>query len=224
LTQGEFALVDEEDFVRLRQHVWTLTRSKHLKYGYRQSWESGGVVNNVRLHREVLRLPVGGPHVDHINGNGLDNRKSNLRVATQKQNSRNQKLSAANTSGFKGVYWHPLSQRWSAKIKVNGKVVSLGTHADPKDAAAAYNTAAKQYFGEFARLNPDVGEAPPRTGRYANNTSGFVGVSFDKINNRWRALLNVGGKMKSFGRFDTPEEAAAAVQEGRERLAKAKLP
>ena len=96
-----------------------------------------------------LEFPEG-MEVDHINGNSLDNRKSNLRICTHKENVRNQKLSAANTSGYRGVSWNKASKKWEAYIKVNQKRIYLGKFVDILDAARAYAKKAKECFGEFA--------------------------------------------------------------------------
>jgi len=88
--------------------------------------------------------------VDHINGNKLDNRKQNLRFCSNSQNAANAKLNLRNKSGHKGVYWFKSANRWRAEIKVLGKKKYLGTFTEVDRAAAAYNTAAEKYFGEFS--------------------------------------------------------------------------
>ncbi|MFA6118161.1 MAG: HNH endonuclease [Sphingomonas sp.] len=95
-------------------------------------------------------------HIDHINGNGLDNRRSNLRGATQRQNLQNAGRRVDNTSGFKGVYYSQASKKWAAQIRYEGKQKYLGLFHDARDAAKAYNAAALKYFGAFARLNEGV--------------------------------------------------------------------
>jgi hypothetical protein len=109
----------------------------------------------VRVHRIAYFLLHGTvpPVVDHIDGNKTNNRPGNLRAATQAQNVRNAGLSAKNTSGLKGVSQNSRSGKWHAQIKVNGKQTYLGRFDCPKAAAVAYNTAASQHFGEFAKLN-----------------------------------------------------------------------
>jgi hypothetical protein len=89
--------------------------------------------------------------IDHINGDRADNRISNLRLATRKENSRNRKLHYTNTSGFRGVTWDRSKMRWKAKITVNGKSRTLGNYVDIADAAAAYEKAAAVHYGEFRR-------------------------------------------------------------------------
>lgn len=96
--------------------------------------------------------------VDHINRNGLDNYRCNLRPATRLQNRMNCGLSKRNKSGFKGVSWHKSCNKWVAKIEINDKSIYLGLFDDKIEAAKAYNAAAKKHFGEFAWLNPIPGE------------------------------------------------------------------
>jgi hypothetical protein len=91
--------------------------------------------------------------VDHINGDKLDNRRANLRVATKTQQRQNQRVTRRNTSGFKGVSRISSTGRWRARIKVSGRQMPCGVYATAESAALAYDAAAREYFGEFARLN-----------------------------------------------------------------------
>lgn len=111
----------------------------------------------ISLGRYLLGLPTGDRRlVDHKNGNALDNRKENLRVATKQQNNANRGLLINNKSGYKGVSWRQLSKRWCAFISVNNKSKFLGSFKIKEEAARAYDKAAKEHYGEFAILNfPD---------------------------------------------------------------------
>ncbi len=91
--------------------------------------------------------------VDHINGNRLDNRKCNLRLATRSQNLQNSRKRTGCSSRFKGVNWLGQNKRWRARIKVFGKEIALGCFISELEAAEAYNKAAKEHFGDFAKLN-----------------------------------------------------------------------
>jgi len=102
------------------------------------------------MHRLIMDAPDG-TDVDHRNMDRVDNRRSNLRLATRAENLRNQGLSRNNTSGFKGV--SRLDGKWRAEIRVKWKLIYLGLFDDKVEAARAYDTAAKEHFGEFARLN-----------------------------------------------------------------------
>lgn len=116
-----------------------------------------GIKGRVALHRIVASRMVSRPLttkelVDHINGNTLDNRRSNLRLATVKENTRNQQINKKNTSGYKGVSWYRKDCKWIARIKVDGKTLYLGSFKNPEDAYAAYCEAAAKYHGAFARF------------------------------------------------------------------------
>jgi hypothetical protein len=91
--------------------------------------------------------------VDHADRNSLNNQLSNLRLATRSQQGHNQRLRSTNTSGYRGVTWDKQMGKWQARIMVNGKRIHLGFYADPKEAALAYDAAAKIHYGEFAVLN-----------------------------------------------------------------------
>jgi len=106
------------------------------------------------MHRRILGLkPNDGKFTDHIDMNGLNNQRKNLRVATKGQNEANQIKYRNNTSGFKGVSWHKGTEKWEAKIMVNSQSKYLGLFNSRIDAAHAYNDAAIKYHGDFARLN-----------------------------------------------------------------------
>ena len=104
------------------------------------------------MHREILKCPKG-LFIDHINRNGLDNRKNNLRVCSKSQNMMNTLIPKNNTSGYKGVSWSKRDKKWMAYIKIKNKFNNLGYFNIKEQAALAYNDAAKKYHGEFARLN-----------------------------------------------------------------------
>jgi len=104
------------------------------------------------MHRLILNPPAG-ITIDHINGNGLDNRRENLRLAGRGQNQCNRGKQSNNTSGFKGVTWHKNLNKWEAGISISGKRYHVGFYKTPEAAARAYDDAAKKYHGEFARLN-----------------------------------------------------------------------
>ena len=147
LTKGRFALVDEEDYTKLVKHVWCLSDG-----GYAESRIGHG--NTTKMHRLLLETA---DEIDHINCDRLDNRKQNLRVASGVQNRGNVILLCTNTSGYKGV--SAKGRIWRAYITKNHKYVGLGSYETKEEAALAYDKAAREYFGEFARLNfPNEGE------------------------------------------------------------------
>lgn len=142
MSRGKVALVDAEDYEWMRRYKWTFDG----RYVFRR----GGNGRKVYMHREVIGA-IEGEIVDHINRNKLDNRASNLRIATYQQNSANSRTHSHNTSGYRGVYkWR---NYWRAAITLDGKQVSGGYFKCKKEAAKAYNELAKEHFGDFASLN-----------------------------------------------------------------------
>lgn len=111
------------------------------------------------LHRVVMARVIGrelvnGEIVDHINRNPLDNRRNNLRLATRKTNGQNRAQNRNSRSKYKGVCWFKAGRNWRATISVDGKQYTVGYFDTIRDAVIAYNLAAKEYFGEFAYINP----------------------------------------------------------------------
>lgn len=149
LSKGKFTLVDDEDFEKTNKYKWHINNM----YAARTTWPSH---KHVYMHRYIMGVKAG-QEVDHINGDKLDNRKENLRIASHSENGKNQVKPKNNTSGFKGVTRNKYKGNWIAQIKINGKHLSLGRFDDIQEAARAYDDAARKYFGEFAKLNfPDV--------------------------------------------------------------------
>jgi hypothetical protein len=155
LTQGKYALIDEADFDLVSQHKWQAKPHRRTVYAAAGLYENGRH-RVIRMHRLILQAGDG-QSVDHINGDGLDNRRANLRFATPSQNQHNRRGSAKASSSYKGVFWHKGSRKWLAQITVNWKAIYLGLYADEMEAALAYDCAARELHGEFARLNfPDL--------------------------------------------------------------------
>lgn len=111
------------------------------------------LMHRVVIERVLGRSLVEGEYVDHINGDVSNNTRDNLRVASKRQNGRNRKVNGNSKSGYKGVSFYARSKAWRACITLNGKGKTLGYYATPEDAARAYDLAALEHFGEFARLN-----------------------------------------------------------------------
>ncbi len=145
-------LIDYEDLFWLQQWKWYSS-----KRGYaRRNAVGTADTSSTLMQRVILEFhgkDLTGLDVDHINGNPLDNRKSNLRVTTHQQNGFNRKISKNNTSGYKGVSFDKRRNKYVANIKVNYKIIYLGGYETAKEAAIAYNEAAKIHFGEYAKLN-----------------------------------------------------------------------
>ena len=152
LNKGKKALVDPEDVDMLNKYKWHVN---HYGYAVCSFYEGNGCTRKIFMHRLLLNTPEK-TEVDHINGDPLDNRKSNLRPCTHLQNMCNKRKQTNNTSGYKGVNWHIGTKKWWARITVNGRQISLGIHPTKESAALAYNEAAKKYHGEFASLNTEI--------------------------------------------------------------------
>lgn len=151
LTKGQVAMVDDECYERLSAMTWSASPSRGTYYARHTARINQRNVT-VRMHRLILNAPEN-MQVDHINGNGLDNRRCNLRLCTQAENMRNKRKRSKNKSGFKGVCWHRKIKKWQAAILGNGERRYLGYFVDPADAARAYDKAATELHGAFALLN-----------------------------------------------------------------------
>ncbi len=155
LTQGKIALVDDDDYERVMQFTWCASEHKKRKawYALTRIPGTGQPGEKMSMHRFVMGATVGA-QIDHRNNDGLDSRKKNLRFANNSQNQANRTKSDGTFSQFKGVSRrlkgpHP----WQAGIKKDGKRIGLGLFGSEIEAAHAYDKAAKQLHGEFARIN-----------------------------------------------------------------------
>jgi hypothetical protein len=149
LTQGYVALIDDEDYQDVSQFKWQLHRDgKGGLYAKR---------DKVFMHRYILEPPTG-TQIDHINGNGLDNQRANLRFATYAENQQNSSGRKVKSSRFKGVSWASNAKKWIAYIGVDNKPIKIGSFIDEVEAAKAYDAEARKLFGEFARTNFKLGD------------------------------------------------------------------
>ncbi len=152
LTKGQVSLVDASDFDWLNRWKWRATWANNTQSFYatryaRQAENCGSVVS---MHRAILELGYGDKRQgDHINHDTLDNRRSNLRLATQSQNMHNKRVYSNNRTGLKGVSAD--HGRYKARIKTNGTIITLGWSDTAEGAHALYREACVKYFGEFAK-------------------------------------------------------------------------
>jgi len=165
LTQGQYAIVDARFYRELNKYKWYAHKGKTTYYAYRAARvNEKRKSKNIKMHNEIIRQKTvdRGPKtengkrliVDHINGNGLDNRIANLRLATYAQNSRNRsKIKRACSSRYKGVWYSRKLNKWRAQICYGGVKEHLGYYRDERDAARAYDAAARRHHDKFARVN-----------------------------------------------------------------------
>lgn len=147
LTQGQVAIVDDDDYVTLSQYKWYALWDDDTQSFYAgREFRINGKRRTVRMQAFLM-----GGMADHKNHDTLDNQRDNLRIADRFRNAHNRRISRNNTSGYKGV--SPQNGRWRAVIYLHSKRKSLGMFDDPIDAAKAYDAAARELFGEFAYLN-----------------------------------------------------------------------
>ena len=151
LTRGKCVLVDDDDFRWLSQLKWyAANQGTHKKaQWYAVTTDKA----HHRMHRLILKAPAN-LLVDHIDGNGLNNQKINLRLVTYAQNAKNRaRTLTPGTSPYKGVNWYPLLKQWIARVQVDRKSIHIGYFDSEIEAAVAYDIAASKVHGEYARLN-----------------------------------------------------------------------
>lgn len=152
LTRGLYAQVDDEDFEWLNQWKWCAHKDRYTYYAVR------GVGTNskdgrILMHRLILGLTDNSIYGEHIDHNGLNNQRQNLRPATHSQNMSNKRSKNNATSKYLGVSWYKSREKWLATIYKGKKKIFLGYFDCEIDAALAYNNAAKKVHGDFANIN-----------------------------------------------------------------------
>ena len=159
LSHGLVAIIDDEDYTLVSQYKWNTHPGGRTSYAARKLWVYGRQTEQY-MHTLITKWKM----VDHIDGDGLNNRRVNIRPATYTQNNRNRRKMLGTSSQYKGVTWNkPLKLttsftcRWRARIMVDGQMYHLGMFNSEIDAALAYDAAAREHFGEYAWLNfPDM--------------------------------------------------------------------
>ena len=136
LTQGKFALVDDDDYENLNKHKWFAAWHGWAYYAQRRTTMKNG--RQIQMHRKILGLEYkDGKIVDHINRKPLDNRRANLRVVKPSENNQNHSGYSHNTSGHNGVAWHKRDKEWQAYISIDNKRIYLGGYENIDDAIRA---------------------------------------------------------------------------------------
>ncbi len=156
LTRGYVAIVDAADADCVLTYRWFAQPNCRNVYAIRRVRRADGTWTTQSLHKFLTGFPV----TDHVNGDGLDNRRSNLREATTGENSRNRRRQSNNASGFKGVAWNKNDRKWRAQVGADaGKRRFLGSYTTAEEAARAYDAAARELYGAYASVNfPQPGE------------------------------------------------------------------
>jgi len=155
LTQNQFTVVDNENYEWLSERKWYARKFKNRHYyassynGYNKKTKN---INILNMHRYIMNAPPR-QFVDHIDGNTLNNQRSNLRFVTPSQNIQNSNGKMNTSSKFKGVSFRANRNKWQAEITKNGKRYFLGNFKNEIEAALTYNNKAKELFVEYARLN-----------------------------------------------------------------------
>jgi hypothetical protein len=208
------AIIDEQDFDKIKDYKWSSIFCGKAKSPYAVSSHFGKIVY---MHRIVMEAKSD-QFVDHIDGNGLNNSRENLRFATTSQNNMNQCKRSDNTSGHKGISWCPDRDKYQVYINIDRKRKSLGRYKTLEEAICVRDQAVKEHYGEFARDNSSLPKdvkiepqrAIPRTLRRTggNNSSGKTGVT--KHRGKWKAAITIDGKVKHIGTFADLDLAIAA--------------
>lgn len=154
LTKGKFAVVDDEDYEVLSCYKWSASTGKGKKwYAVRM-----GDYKLILMHRQIMNPPKG-LEVDHIDSDGLNNARNNLRVVTHRQNIMGKKKHKNTASKYRGVIWNKSRNRWNAQIKVNYKGIYLGSSKIQEEAAKMYDIASIKYFGIYGKTNFPKGDS-----------------------------------------------------------------
>lgn len=150
LTKGQIAIIDLDDYELINKYTWCAKVAGRTYYAMTSTYNKNYKSIFSSMHRVILN-PKKNEVVDHLNGNGLDNRKCNLRICSQQENLFNQQLRVDNTSGYKGVTWDKSNNKWLSQIQINKKNIKLGRFLNIEDAIKARKEAEIQLFKSFRR-------------------------------------------------------------------------
>jgi hypothetical protein len=233
LTKGYVTTIDEVDADLGASFKWsarvTRNRAGEIDSVYAiRGTERCGKQKQYYLHVTIMERVLGSAvpedrYVDHIDRNSLNNSRTNLRLATFSQNVMNSGIPKSNTSGYKGVAFDKLNQRWMATINVEHTDIWLGRFDTALEAGIAYNQAAARLHGDYAALNDIPGwesvnlDRKDRRQSRKDNKSGYPNIHFISSINRWRAYVRRNGKTEFVGAFHSLEDARQAqlkAQEG----------
>lgn len=205
LTRDQFAVVDLEDFDEVSKYNWHANKSgnktRDVYYAYRA--EKG---KHVAMHREIMGLEYGdNRQVDHINGDGIDNRRCNLKIVSNRENGQNRHVE--DTSKYPGVYWDKHNQKWRAHIQINGKIINIGSYSDEETAHDDY-----VYLCQVVD-DPELFKIGLMQVRERNSRERLLkakGYYYHKGNGKYMARFTLKGKTRYIGYYKTAEEAREA--------------
>lgn len=206
LTQEQKCIIDLEDYELVSQYKWFADKTGTK---IRDTYYAKAKINrkNIFMHRLIMNAPKG-QIIDHINGNSLDNRKSNLRIVSHHENCQNRHHER--TSKHPGVAWNKASQKWRVSLKINKKYYYLGLFESENEAAKEYKRAIKEYneTGKVTKI------------KFPKQSSKFKGVCWEHGRGKWKAYTKINGKGKHLGHFDNELEAKKAVDDFLDRKRK----
>ena len=214
-------IIDKKDYPLIKDYTWRIHQDKGQRFYAiaHNKQKIFGPVKTINISHVILNLPTS-VIIDHANSDGLDNRRSNLRPATNSQNGANRRKFRPTSSIFKGVTYKKKEKFFAVRLRLNDKIIYGGGFQSEIHAAQKYNELAIKYFGKFARLNEFNSEQKsilknkyirPRS-IFINNTTGYRGVTCDhrRKNKKFIATIWVKTKNRIIGYFNSPEEAAFA--------------
>lgn len=212
-TRFKYVIIDDEDFDKIKKHKWKIDRNKSGNEYAASSDKIDGRHKYISMHRIIMDAPKN-MDVDHINHDGLDNRKENLRICTRQENLRNRKLSNNRLyTIYKGVRLTSY-KKWVAQISINEKNTYIGTFNTDEEAAKAYDVAAIKHFGVFACLNfPDFDYSNYIPNPYTKKGSKYRGVNWCSDRKKWRVSRQINNKRVRIGDYTTEKDAAKAYDE-----------
>ena len=152
LTQGKFAMVDDRDFECISKFKWFAHKRENTFYAERHVTINGRDIIQ-KMHQFIMGDNPLKMDIDHRDGDGLNNQRSNLRFCSRSENSMNRRSQRNSSSIYKGVGWHKGCKKWMAYIQVDGVLVHLGYFIIEEDAARSYDVMCIKHHGEFARPN-----------------------------------------------------------------------
>lgn len=149
---GKSMIIDDDDYGMVNKYSWNISIKDKNEYASAYLLGSGHRGTRIYAHRLIMNAERG-QHIDHKNGDGLDNRRGNLRISTNQENHFNTRKKSKSSSIYKGVTWENRRKHWVAQIMIDGKHIYIGKFDSEVDAAKAYDSRAKELFGDFANLN-----------------------------------------------------------------------